>query len=575
MGAGKRLGFGADSHRNNLLALLLILLVFAALGLRFWAEHHKSLYGGPQQITQLGDALLINNGDALYRISPSGEILSRHDLSQLGYANNLTDLHGLPDGSVLLASSRPSTVRQCRLETSDCDTLLDPGQLPEGRAYKLLHGPDGTLMIADTSGHRILRVQDLRNPEPTPLDITAGLRFPNQLSWHNGQLWVADTNHHRLSAYHVNEVRGEMLGSIEVIGHPDARRTRIWPTAFAFDERGRVWVIVANNLLRDADVLAYSLEGRALTRIELPEGADPVFMTHHQGALFITDPTRMTVHQVDMNDLRVSALGGQFGTLLDELRTQRDHYATLSHIGLWSLAGILVLGLLLASGSLRERLSKQWQATMGTGSKQHPHLSNRIAPLVNADRLSGVSWLEPDPKRMRPLQWALYAGMACILLAPALIIATQVYWAPEDADASPYTFRGLMAMLLVLVAVILPLMWQASLLLKSRIGIRGGLLYLRDHRGRAIQIPAEVAVSSPMHISHGPITVVLFDGRGKSYYDEETTENTLKPIVARTHHLGHINFWLYQLKQRQTAAILAAVLPLSGVLALYAILKWL
>ena len=78
-----------------------------------------------------------------------------------------------------------------------------------------------------------------------------------------------------------------------------------------------------------------------------------------------------------------------------------------------------------------------------------------------------------------------------------------------------------------------------------------------------------------MHISHGPITVVLFDGRRKSFYDEETTENTLKPIVARTHHLGHINFWLYQIKQRQTAAILAAVLPLSGVLALYAILKWL
>ncbi|WP_018234014.1 YncE family protein [Thioalkalivibrio thiocyanodenitrificans] len=576
MAVMERLGFGIDSSRNNLIALFLILIVFAALGLRLWASTQMANLTGPQQITAQGHDLLISMGDALLRVSPEGALHGTYPLAALGAADHLTDLHALSDGSTLIAVSRPPQLLRCRLEYAECTSLADGDRLPQGRAYKLWTDPAGEgLFIADSGAHQVLKADNLDGPLPRSLALDPRPRFPNQLAMHGGLLWLADTNHHRLAAYRIDGTGGRMVRSIESGAHPDARRTRVWPIAFTFDTGDRAWVINGDNSLGHGDLLGFSADGQPLTRIALPGDADPVFLTRLDDRLFVTDRSRMTVYRVNLTTLEVSELGGAFAERMAEFRAGRQRFAALSSTGLWTLLGALALGLVLAGGGLMERPRSRQDdhAQLSRGTEGRAVTSRKIASLRPAERFPNVEWLEPDPRTMGLVRLALGLVTAFTLLLPFLVMAALRQNTPPDWFSTHET-RAFLAVLAVFVMVTLLMLWLVVRGLRTRLGVRGGLLYLRDHRGNALEIPPEVAVSSRRAIAHGPITVVLGDIHRRSLYDAQTLEMKIKPLLDRSRTLGPIRFSIYQFQQRQFTAIAGTVLPLLGLTTLYGVFKW-
>ncbi|MDX9767914.1 MAG: hypothetical protein RBT51_11280 [Ectothiorhodospiraceae bacterium] len=555
-----------------------MLLVFAALGLRLWANTQMNRLNGPQQITVLDGELLISVGDTVLRTTTDGTVRGEYPLQALGMPDALTDMQALDDGSVLLAASRPALLRRCRLDPLECETLAEGDALPGGQAYKLAMDLEGNrLFVADSNGHRLLMATDLARPEPLPLSLDQRPRFPNNLyiDRERDLLWVADTNHHRLAAYRIDGSDGQTVESIVVDEHPMARHGRVWPTAFAFDDMGMAWVLNGDNGLVDADLLGFQPDGTPLARAALPDDADPVFIVHLNGELFVTDLRRVTVYRVALRDMAVSELGGTFADRIAERRGERERYAELSQAGLWSLVAIIVLGFVVAGTSLKEKLgTRSTDAPFPEKTSSGPPIPHRIAPLLPADRFSGVTWIEPDPKAMRRIRLMMVSGIAMLLIGIPLIVA--IFWMAGSADLlSNREKRWVLLTMGVPILMMLGLFWFARQSLATRIGIRGGIIYLRDHRGQAVQIPPEVAVYTRHGIAHGPITIVLADGHNRPLYDPEVFLTRIQPILKRARYLGSINFLIYQIQHKQPMGIFSVAAPLLGLFAIYAAYRWL
>jgi len=345
-------------------AVLLILLILTALGLRLWASHRAFSIEGPANIRKGPDGLVYIMNDAkLYIHDQDGNLMDIKPLGRFGLERAKGDFWIFNNGDLLLRREtntkltfrreletffRTGSSKQDRIESSDgilqrCNVnSYECMPFGSGRdafnkigAFKVFVDEGrGDVYITDTPAHQLL-LYDLNGNLKRKSDVR--FHYPNGIAGGNDQLlYIADTNHHRIAAvnpeYSAFGRIERQFSVINTVGPPEKE----WPFALGQDRNGRWWVINAGNEMRHGDLVIYDGTGQVFKRVELPENADPTSIAILENRVLVTDPSLMRVYSVALN----GELQDDFGSRMfrydcsDKLHS-RNFYATLSSMMLY------------------------------------------------------------------------------------------------------------------------------------------------------------------------------------------------------------------------------------------------
>lgn len=372
--------------RHKKIAIFLILFILAALAVRLWASDRAVSVAGPSTIRMAGDGTIYVVCDTrLYRHDKQGRLIDLVPLDNFGIAQYIGDFWVFRNGDILLrreVSQKPSFFREiemflrsgtgerdaidshegilqrCGSKTSSC-TPFGAGSdaFKKMGTFKLFVDEDReNAYIADTLAHQLL-LYDLGGNLKGKSDII--FRFPNQIQLgHDGLLYVADTNNHRVAAVSTDAAT---LGSVErhfSIARRESSPGRVWPFAFAQAPDGHWWVIQAGNDMRNGDLMVYDEDGKFIERVQLPRDADPFSLIALADRVLVTDPSLMRIYTVSLSGELLEDFGSEVLLLkLVDLARKQEHSDRLSKAALAALIVALAAAVVLALASRTVRTS--------------------------------------------------------------------------------------------------------------------------------------------------------------------------------------------------------------------------
>jgi hypothetical protein len=551
------------SPGQNLLALLLLIGVVAALGIRLWMTAQLGLLWGPTHLAASDDALYVNFDDSLYRLNADGTLAADIPLSALGVKGPLADIQVLRNGDLMLGDLERRAIRRCTMTARICRDVAPAAADAIKRQFKFFADErSGQLYIADTRRHRVL-VQPLAGGELRELAGRDALKFPNELRVHeSGTVYVADTNHHRIVGLTSD---GDESGLVLVAHNEVVRDGHTWPVSFTRGSLANWWVLSADGRLENADLVVYDESGVPLRRIDLPEGADPVFVTSWDEELVISDRALFQLYRVDPRSGDVFAFDSpHLERLLADARERKRQFQTFSTGALVLLGLIVIAGLALGASVLQ-----------ANQRARHRVRSPSLPLATSASRYQNVYWLPLQPqaiKFIKTLKRQLWlAGVGVVILTVASVIALAILDKDKlellrKCDPGTLKLIGLLAgYLLVTASVIVVLGFRA---IASRIGSDGKMLYFADHANRIAQLAPEDAVYSKRMVAFRSLAVPLKLGNGQALYAESDLQQHIQPLLDRGQKLGEINLMIYQLIHRHPPTIWILILLAAGLVLL-------
>ena len=198
------------------------MLTLAAIGVWAWGSGQAKSIGGPAQLLEDSEGhLYVQMQTFLLEFDIEGEFVARHDLTELGVERVLGGMGFFANGELLLrigpdtrslfdsiraflrlpnpSSTQPGNegtgLHRCRLDDAVCAPFGDEA-IDFAATFGVFIDPaTGVVYISDTSRHTLRKFS---HAGAHIAEASSGLRFPNGLLMHEGRLYVADTNHHRV-----------------------------------------------------------------------------------------------------------------------------------------------------------------------------------------------------------------------------------------------------------------------------------------------------------------------------------------------------------------------------------------
>lgn len=517
------------------LAGLLTAALLGAVGVRLWAHDAALEIPVPRYLAADPEGVYLEFADTIYRLHAAGTVLAQWPLAGLGVEDWPAGLQALGDGRFAIGDLEGRRVLAC--EDGDCRPLgpADPVSL-RGTFKFALDPAAGLLYLTDTARHRVLR-HDVGGGATRQLSGAGQLRYPNGIALHDGLIWIADTNHHRLAGLRADGDGTELVREISLktaLGRPD----RIWPIAFARDPAGRWWVINADERLGDADLLVLDPDGAPLARVALPGGADPTDLAYLGGRMLVADRALVRLHAVDTGSLVV----GDFavpGLGLGAAGARRARYLDLQLAALVAL-GVAVLGMVPLITRAAGRQFTALPAASGTG---------RVAD-------SGqIRWITPaadTARKLRQLSW-VFPVLALVAVAASGVAVHELL---DGTGTLPMQALLRLAVLcggLLLAGVVSFLLMRRSL--AARVGTDGQLLYLAPRPGEVRAVRPEEVVYSRRRLAWRRLSVALEAGQLGPLFEPAEFYQQLGPLLERARRVDDASLWLYQLRQGQPLAI--------------------
>ncbi|WP_461517477.1 NHL repeat-containing protein [Porticoccus sp.] len=307
---------------NPLVALLILLFFAGLIGLNFFCNQRMMEVERPTFMASAPDGrLAIQLGRELFLIDRDSGDETVVDLAALGFGDNIGNFDFFANGDVLLrtgnrlrslleeieatarfgndsyTAASDNALSRCSVEWQECQqfSIHLPGF---DRAFRVfIDRVSDTVYLADTSRHRILKLDG----NGQLLAFREGFKFPNQISLVENQLWVTDTNNHRLVAVSMEtDSFGEEISEITV--RPDNQH--IWPSAFA-KVNGEWWVLAMGDNMSDGIIVRYTSEGTEVGQLNLPRNADPLSMGLFGDEVLVTDHRNFAVYRYNLHGGRL------------------------------------------------------------------------------------------------------------------------------------------------------------------------------------------------------------------------------------------------------------------------------
>lgn len=365
-----------NSDVHPAVAALVLLLTGVAVGLWMWGSGVAAGFGGPAELNVGPDGhSYVQIRNYLIEHDPQGEYIRTHDLEGMDVELFLGGFAFFSDGDILLrrgpdprsffdnlraygrqtnrksitAEDSDSGLFRCNLASFSCERFGDRW-LDFKAAYSVfIDWQTDEVYIADTTRHA-LRKYSSTGAELAPK--VGGFEFPNQLMVFDGELLVADTNHHVIRSLEPESSRyGVAVDSKNVV--PAAAKTaqQTWPSHFA--RVGEEWWV--NNMqtgMNHGGIYVFDSDWRYQRRLELPPEADPISILAVGDAVWVSDWNNDLVRRFSTAGEPLASLeSAGLESILDASRQERRKYTMLSYTGVAAVVALL-LGLLVRAFAL-------------------------------------------------------------------------------------------------------------------------------------------------------------------------------------------------------------------------------
>lgn len=365
-----------NSNVHPLVAGLVLLMTAVAVALWAWASGVAAGFGGPAAMNTGPDGHhFIEIQNYLVEHDAEGAYLRTHDLEAIDVKRLLGGFAFFSNGDILLrrgpdprsfldnvraysrAANRNSTVpdepgsglARCNLDALYCTRFGDQGVDFKAAYGVFIDWQINDVYISDTTRH-LLRKYSSDGSEKAP--PVGGFQFPNQLMLHDGQLLVADTNHHVIRRLESQSSKfAEVVDSHSVVPAAAKSAKQNWPSHFA--RVGKEWWV--NNMQTDMNrggIYVFDDEWQYVRRVELPPDADPIALLAVGNEVWVSDWNNDVVRRFStagepLPDLESAGLE----TILTEARQQRLTYTMLSYAGI-ALFAFVLFGLVVRAFAL-------------------------------------------------------------------------------------------------------------------------------------------------------------------------------------------------------------------------------
>jgi hypothetical protein len=338
----------------------LVLVVFIGL-IASWAYFNTQslLVDSPSfiKVNPTGN-LVFQLGSHYYETSPDGIDVQHFALADAGISGTVGDFDFFNNGDMLLYANtyQPSFIESMetffrvagtdtrqgidgegfyRCEVRQATCVQFGGDLPVfTRGFRLTIDPDDNVYIADTSRHRVIKVNASGRQVATLAD---GLKFPNDLLWEEGVLHIVNTNHHEVLSVNA---------STNGFGNTFSRVTpnipqRNFPTEIEKSESS--WLVVAmDNAMQNGKLGELGIDGNELTLAEVERGADILTLAKTGNSLILSDVKHLKYRRINSQTLQAESdfSSPLIAEHLARSKAEAGRYNAIS----WSVIGFGVLG---------------------------------------------------------------------------------------------------------------------------------------------------------------------------------------------------------------------------------------
>ena len=534
------------------------------------------MIGGPAEIRLDRDGhLYIQIQNRLIEHDADGEYVETHDLSLLGVEQFLGNFDFFSNGDILLrrgpdprsfydnirafqrktnhTSLQPLTpgsgMSRCSLKTLECRQFGENGIDFKSAFGIVITGPADEVYVSDTSRHLLRKYSAAGAPLSDPVD---GFMFPNQILIEDGQLFVTDTNNHRVRVVDPGTAKfGKTIASHYVTPESAVREDRRWPSHIA--RVGDEWWV--NNMrtgMNEGGIYIFDDNWGFDRMATLPQDADPISLIAFRGEVLVTDWNNDRVH-------RVAATGELLGAfespglekVLKDSVAARATFEFVSYSGVFLLAlvfgGMLVRALVVAIS---------------------PESANKVDDQATETSVAANEplQLKPNPKVVRKA--SLSIRIAGIMIGVAATMIT--YIASSHPEGSTLALKLLLPGCAMLAFFVL-IAWLSRANSKSAIGVHGETLTLRNHSGQESTCSIRDASYDKTVVATRDMAVFLGQSPA-AFYDREILEEHLFPRLADAKKLSTWQMQMLLIKLRHPQG-LVTVFSLLAML-LYAAWTW-
>ncbi|MGR9073421.1 MAG: hypothetical protein ACU833_10195 [Gammaproteobacteria bacterium] len=555
-------------------AALILFLFGALITAKFWAYGESIAVRAYSYMHRHPDgSTYIQLDNRLFGFDATGQPNKQIDLAELGVSpGNPSDFAFFSNGDILIRCSAEddslvhNLKRYLRLtnQSSEFSENKEKGFFrcsPENRhcskfGVKTLNMDDAfaveidwqsdRVFLSDASRHRVY----LYSENGRELDrIDSGLKFPNQIIFHEGDLYIANTNRHAITVVAAeNDKFGNTKEIMSVLVKDFEQNDEIWPASFLLLDRRR-WVVNSKNDMNHGGLYVYGDRGEFVKKLLLPEDADPFAIIRLGNRVLVSDYSNNRIYSFSSEGSRLKNFDPPkpMRDLLEILDAERNLYQNLDDFFSAAFIVALSVGFGIALNQARS-----------SGSEIHSEPTSNIR--ISLDNPS-IHWITVDKKFKRYIVIVFFIGLPLLMvvqLFPSFIVDHEIQFGQRS----------------ILISVIFGLffVFGGYIFLKmcrARIGILGDLLILVDGSGH-------FAAGRDKQIRYSDNTILINDiflnmGTQQKIFPVNELVRHVFPLLTGAEYVTNSQMQMLQLKKKKTffAGLAATSTVLIAVLIYY------
>ncbi len=541
--------------KQNLVAVLFILLILAALGLRLHFSNKAYAIAGPGFIVSTDTTVAFVYNTDIYQLDKEGNILGKIPFNELGLRHKVTDIQLLDDNRFVIGDWLNEEIVLCEFKRRSCESLTQ--HLGKHiRDFFMFHyeESDNSLFISDTTNHRILHY-DVNSHQSKVLSNKGEFLYPNHLSIEeDGYLYVADSNHNRIAKFTYND--GSLKQQGNDITVPDNISKQNWLLHFSRLQNGGLYVLAANYSLINSGLIYFPVSGE-IENINLPKGSKVTTFSLMGNKLLLSDKALFKLYLFNKLNGEITDFGS------DELKAvfKKD----LSKSQLWDLAsdGMLILLVIVVIGMVLFILYLAKKGNKLPDEEIKKGVNFELPPIVPGK----LVWLTPNPmiRKLIPALIILVVVMAGMFYAIFDFFGISLDKAePDSPEFKIIQAMGLMAFLFVMIFI------NVINNIYYKIGTDGIYIYINKIFKKYKIQPRYIAYNDT-HLLFGSISLVYRNKMKHYFSDKAQFESYITPLLSKfSKQVSGMAGFVHTLKN---PGLLTVFNILMGVLLIYYMVK--
>ncbi len=403
---------------ENAIAVVMIVLLIAAAGLRLYAIYEEGAIYPPDHVAFNGKNVGVLFNKVFYLFTIDGKLQQRVDLSDLGITREPADIELLKDGSLLIGDMNSGAILRCDIENMSCLRAGPPKGFEIADNFKFyVSEKEGLIIVGDTNNHRIF-AQDMEGSRGHGLASVANIDYPNDItSDREGYLWVSNTFHERIMKFQLKDDlltdTGKLIktniGTADIVrmmglaedngdrkvltslsdlkslgkkrpgisGMQDDIKNSLShrrPLAMAWGPEGNVWITASDPYITTAGILVMSPGGKRIKHIQPGSGAIPEDIVWIGDRMLVADSGMFRFYTVDTSDFSTEDFGDD--NFRQEIMEAREEFESLQLMktsagyALMTLGAAVIVLVAVVRMKKRSEQSPRGDGTTGSGTSK-------------------------------------------------------------------------------------------------------------------------------------------------------------------------------------------------------------